>query len=299
MKTAWKHIRRSPYQALTAVSIMTLTFFVATMLVVLGYATTSLLKYFETRPQLIAYLKKDASSEETAALQTKLASDVRVEGVKIVSKEEALEIYREATANNPLLAEFVSPKVFPASVEFSVKDLSFVQQLVEEVGQDPTVEEIAFTASLGDSQNLSQVIERLVRFSNYIRVGGGAFVGFLIATSLLVLLVIISMRISARREEIEILQLIGATPGFIRTPFLIEGMLYGVVGAFTGWLLALLLTLYISPSLINFFKDIPFLPTDIMALLGLFGVVIAGEVVLAALLGTVGSLFAIKRYLKI
>ncbi|OGY11241.1 MAG: hypothetical protein A3D26_02990 [Candidatus Blackburnbacteria bacterium RIFCSPHIGHO2_02_FULL_44_20] len=299
INTSWKHIRRSPYQALTAVLIMTITFFVATILVVLAYASSSVLKYYETRPQVIAYLKKDVPTEDISAFQNKLEADTRIEDVRFVSKEQALQIYKDATANNPLLSEFVSPKVFPASIEFSVKDLSFAQPLIGELENEGVVEEVAFTASLGSNQNLSQVVERLTSISQYIRVGGGIILTFLLLSSLLVLLVITGMRIASRREEIEILQLIGATPTFIRGPFLLEGMFYGLMGATVGWLFAFLLTLYLSPSLVSFFQGIPFLPKDMLGILQLFGIILGGQIILASALGTLGSFIALKRYLKI
>ena len=299
INTSWKHIRRSPYQALTAVLIMTITFFVATILVVLAYASSSVLKYYETRPQVIAYLKKDVPTEDISAFQNKLEADTRIEDVRFVSKEQALQIYKDATANNPLLSEFVSPKVFPASIEFSVKDLNFAQPLIGELENEGVVEEVAFTASLGSNQNLSQVVERLTSISQYIRVGGGIILTFLLLSSLLVLLVITGMRIASRREEIEILQLIGATPTFIRGPFLLEGMFYGLMGATVGWLFAFLLTLYLSPSLVSFFQGIPFLPKDMLGILQLFGIILGGQIILASALGTLGSFIALKRYLKI
>ncbi|MBI4028818.1 MAG: FtsX-like permease family protein [Candidatus Blackburnbacteria bacterium] len=299
INTAAKHIRRAPYQALTAVLIMTTTFFVATLLTVLAYSTSTLLKHYETSPQVIAYLKSNATTLQITTLQRRLESDARVKKVSFVTREQAMEIYKQATAGNPLLSQYISPNVFPASLEFSIKNLNFAQGLIDEVTKDPAIDEVAFTASLGSSQNLPKVVERLTRISNYVRIGGAASLSFLLLSSLLVLLVIIGMRISSRRDEIEILQLIGATPGFIRGPFILEGIFYSTVGALVGWLFGFLGVLYASPALSSFFGDIPFLPTDILDLLTLLGIVLGGELLLAILLGATGSLVAIKRYLKI
>ena len=177
--------------------------------------------------------------------------------------------------------------------------MNFAQPLIGELENEGVVEEVAFTASLGSNQNLSQVVERLTSISQYIRVGGGIILTFLLLSSLLVLLVITGMRIASRREEIEILQLIGATPTFIRGPFLLEGMFYGLMGATVGWLFAFLLTLYLSPSLVSFFQGIPFLPKDMLGILQLFGIILGGQIILASALGTLGSFIALKRYLKI
>lgn len=299
LRTAKKHIRRAPYQALAAVLIMTLTFFVATVLAVLAYASHSTLRHFETRPQIIAFLKNEATVEEIAALQKELSEDVRVKSVKYVSKEEALEIYRSATSDKPVLSELVSPKVFPSSLEFSVTDLSHAEAVVSQVESESIVNQVAYTASLGSSKNIADVVQNLRNITNYIRVGGILLLCFLLTSSLLILLVILGMRISSRREEIEILQLIGATPGFIRAPFIFEGIFYSLTGAFFGWILASLIILYLTPSIANFFADVPVLPTSNQGLAVLFAAILGTELVLGLLLGATGSFVALRRYLKI
>ncbi|MFZ5933068.1 MAG: cell division protein FtsX, partial [Patescibacteria group bacterium] len=260
VKTALGYIKRSPFQALAALFVLTLTFFVGTMLAVLVYSSANLLRYFETRPQIIAFLKDEITPEQISALQNKLTSDTRIKDVRYVSKEEALEIYKQATSDNPLLSELVSPTIFPASLEFSVTDLTFAQDIIDEVKKEGIVDSVGFTASLGGEKTLEDVVGRLRTISWYLRIGGGIFVGTLAGTSLLVLLVITGMRITTRRGEIEILDLIGATPGFIRSPIIIEALIYSSLGAFVGWILALLLWLYATPTLVSYFGDIPVLP---------------------------------------
>lgn len=299
IRTAGKYIRRAPYQASAAILTMTLAFFVATVLSILAYASESTLNYFETRPQIIAFLEDEATPEQVSSLQRTLESDSRVKDLHYVSKEQALGIYQEATRDNPLLSELVSPKVFPASLEFSVTDLSYAEDLVGQLEKEGIVDQVVFTASLGDSGSLGEVIANLRRITGYIRVGGVVVLGFLLLSSLLILLVIISMRISMRRKEIEILKLLGATSGFIRMPFVLEGLFYTTFGAFMGWLLASLLVLYSVPALTSYFGEIPVLPLETTSLLGLLGTILGGELLLALVLGSLGSMFAVRRYLKI
>lgn len=300
-KAAWRHIRRVPYQASAAVFVMTITFFVATILAVLTYASSQTLHYFETRPQVIAFLKDDAVPEEVSSLQRQLEADARIKGVRYVSKEQALDIYKKATADNPVLAELVSPKVFPASIEFSVVDLSFAQELISELEKNPIVgkDGVVFTASLGNGREISTVITNLRNITNYIKIGGISLLSFLVASSLLILLVIIGMRIASKRDEIDILKLLGATPGFIRMPFVIEGVLYAVLGAFIGWILGALAILYAAPSLVSYFGEIQILPSETERFFLLLGQILGGELLLAILLGLVGSFVALGRYLKI
>ena len=295
VKTALDYIKRSPFQALAALFVLTLTFFVGTMLAVLVYSSANLLKYFETRPQIIAFLKDEITPEQVSALQNRLTGDVRVKDVRYVSKEEALEIYKQATSDNPLLSELVSPTIFPASLEFSVADLSFAQEVINEVKKEGIVDSVGFTASLGGEKTLEDVVGRLRTLTLYLRIGGGVFVGVLAGTSLLVILVITGMRITTRRGEIEILDLIGATPAFIRSPIILEALIYSAVGAFVGWLLAFLIWLYAIPSLISYFGDIPILPKEALNLFGLFAIILVGELLLGVGLALSGSYLAVSR----
>ena len=298
LRTAFEYIKRSPFQALAALFVLTLTFFVGTVLAVLVYSSNNLLEYFETRPQIIAFLKEEVTPETISALQNELISDSRVEEVRYVSKEEALAIYKEATSDNPLLSELVSPTIFPASLELSVTDLSFAEGIIDELKQEGIVDQVGFTASVGGEKTLSNVVTRLRDISFYLRVFGGGLVGVLVATSFLVLLIIISMRMSARKGEVEILSLIGATPGFIRSPIIIEALLYAFIGVGLGWLLALITWLYLTPNVLAYFGEIPVLPRTTSDFLILFGIIGGLELLLGFSLALFGSLLAVARAQK-
>ncbi|KKR30482.1 MAG: Cell division protein FtsX [Candidatus Woesebacteria bacterium GW2011_GWA1_39_8] len=295
IKTAWDHMRRAPFQALSAIFVLSITFFVITVLSALVYASGETLKYFETRPQVIAFLKDTATTEQISQLQTRLQQDSRINDVSFITKEEALEIYKEATADNPLLSELVSPSIFPASLEFSLTDLAFAEDVIQEVKQEEIVDQIGFTASLGGENTLSDVVSRLRTITFYIRLGGGAFAFLLASTSFLVLIVIIGMRMTTRRGEIEILDLIGATPGFIRSPIILEAIMYALTGVFVGWLLAFLLVLYSTPTIVGYFGEIPVLPRDTLQLFTLFGIMLGGELLTGFFLALSGSALAVSR----
>jgi len=295
LKTALDYIRRSPFQALSAILVLTLTFFVGTMLTVLVYSSGNLLKYFETRPQVIAFLKSEATPEQVSKLQNKLTADLRTKNVRYVSKEEALSIYKKATSDNPLLSELVSPDIFPASLEFSLTNLSFAEEVISEVKKEEIVDQVGFTASLGGESTLQDVVSRLRTITWYLRIGGGLLVGMLGATSFLVLIVIIGMRMATRKGEIEILNLIGATPGFIRSPILIEALIYCFAGVLLGFLLAFLFWLFVTPNLIAYFGEISILPKGTLDFVILFVAILVGELAIGSLLALFGSMLAVSR----
>ena len=247
---------------------------------------------------MIVFLKDTAGEEDVGSLKTKLESDGRLKKVAHITKEQALEIYKNATKDNPLLSELVNPSVFPSSLEFSLNDLSYAEQVISELKNEEIVDEVRYTASLGGEESLTDVVSKLRQISYYIRLTGGIFIGFLLGTSLVLMIVIISMKMSTRRNEMDILDLIGATPSFVRTPVFLEAIFYTLAGVFSGWFLCFVLVLYLTPSLMEYFQEIPILPQDALGLVILFGLIFAAELFVGLLLSFFGSVLAVARTRK-
>ncbi len=298
-KTSFDSIRRTPFQALAAIMVLALTFFVTTLLSVTIFGSDQVLKYFETRPQVIAFLVQDAEQAQIDELMQKLNSDPKIKTVKFVSKEEAAEIYRNATSDNPLLGELVSPSIFPASIEFSVVQLEFVEQTISELEENDIVEEVGFTANLDSGQALGEVLQRLKNITAYVRIGGLSAVLILSTTSFLVLMVIVGMRITTKKKEIESLNLIGATPWFIRAPIVLEAITYSFAGVILGWLGAVVLLLYAAPSLAGYFGQIEIIPRALSQFFMLLGSILAVEIFIGMFIALLGSMVAVSRSLRV
>lgn len=284
-RTTWTHLRRSPYQALAATLIMFLTFFLATVFVLTAGGFQVVLRYFETRPQVTAFLKDETTLEQVDIIKAKLAQTGKVKEVKYISKEEALAIYREQNKNDPLLLEMVTANILPASLEVATKEISFLPEVAQILKNESGVEEVVFQ---------EDVVKALHNWTNTLRKIGMGLIGALGLVSLLIILVIIGMKITLRKEEIEILQLIGASPWYIRAPFVFEGIFYGMVGAILAWGIVYLLLLYVTPFLVKFLSGIPILPVPIFFMLTVLGI----EILAGIVIGSLGSLLAVRRYLK-
>jgi len=285
LKTAFSHIRRSPYQALAAVLTMSLTSLVASIFVLLTLGSMALLRYFETRPQVTAFLKDEMGVEQAMGLKSKIEAIEDVREVKYVSKEEALSIYREQNKDDPLLLEMVTANILPASLEVSTNNLESLKKVAEVLKSEKGVEEVVFQ---------EDVIGALSQWTGAVRKIGAGMIFFLGSVSLLVVLIIISMKIALRKEEIEVLRLVGAGSFYVSWPFILEGIIYGVLGAILGWGVSYLLLLYFTPFLESFLTGIPLLPVSPLVMLTVLG----GEILVGSLLGAGGSLLAVKRYLK-
>ena len=284
-KTAIQHIKRSPLQALGAVLMMSLTFFIISIWVMVSSGSEAVLGYLETRPQVTAFLKDEIKPQQLELLKSKLEATEKVKKIKYVSKEEALSLYRQENKDNPLLLEMVTAKILPASLEVSAKSLSFLPEIAETLKEDPIVEEVIFQEG---------VVSVLSSWTASIRKAGTFLILFLSLISLLTVMIVIGMKVSGRKEEIEILGLIGAGKGYIRSPFIIEGIIYGLLSAFIAWLTSYISLLYATPFLVSFLAGIPIFPVSFEFIFGLLG----GLMILGLLVGGIGSFFAVKRFLK-
>lgn len=285
LRTTWTHIRRTPYQSLAAVLIMTLTFFVITIFTFLAVGSQAILNYFETRPQVTAFFEDQVTPEQVDLLKAKLAETNKIKEMKYISKEEALAIYREQNKDDPLLLEMVTANILPASLEVSTINITYLGEIAEILRQEPGVEEVIFQ---------QDVVEALHKWTTNIRLIGAILVIAFSSAALLTILVIIGMKVALRKEEVEIMGLIGASRGFIRAPFLLEGIFYGVLGAFIAWGASYVFLLYATPFLVDFLAGIPVLPVPVLFMLALLG----GEIFLGIVIGILGSFIAVRRYLE-
>jgi cell division transport system permease protein len=286
LKLTKRNIRRSPFQATAASMAMFSALFALLTFFLLATASQMILRYYEGKPQVIAFFKDETTDQDITAIQNALQNDPRVSKMKYVTKEEALQIYRNATKDQPILNELVTASILPASLEVSThfpEDLDFVAELLE---KEPVVESIVFP---------KDVIASITSGAKLIRSVGGGVVTYLILFAVLQTLMIISFKIRLKRDEIEIMRLMGAPSSFIRTPFILEGMFYGLVGAITSWVTVYILLWYFEPFIQFFLGEIQLLPVNPLFMLTL----LAAEMALAIVIGALGSFLAVRRYLRI
>lgn len=283
MKTAMKHMRRSPYQSVAAIMMTTVTFFIVSVFTFTVIGARELLAYFESRPQVTAFFKDSATSRDVDDLKSKIASSVMIEASTYISKEQALEIYREQNKDNPLLLEMVTADILPASLEVSAKNVDDLEVVAAKMQEHTTVEEVVFQ---------KDVIDTLRSWVNGVRIAGLGLSGLLLVASLTTIIIILGLKFTARKSEINTLSLLGASPWYIRGPFVTEGVIYSVAGAILGWVLSVVGILYLTPNLIEFLQGIPLLPVPQTVLIAVLG----GQLALGLILGFVASLIATRRY---
>lgn len=285
IKTTTQNIRRSPYQAIAAIVIMTLTFLVISFFTFLLVGSSKIVAYFESKPQVTAFFRNEAKQEDINSLENKLKDESRVSSVKFVSKKAALAIYKEQNKNDPLLLDLVTADILPSSLEISTYKIGDLSQVSDTLKRSPIVSEVIFQ---------KDVVSTLTSWTSALRKIGIAAILILSLVSIFIILTITGIKISQKRGDIHVMRLIGATNWYIRWPFIFEGMFYGVVGAFTGWIISTTALVGATPYLSDFLRGIPILPVSWIFLIAL----LFGELIFAAILGSFSAYLAVLRYLK-
>lgn len=282
---AWTHIRRSPYQALSAALVLTLTFLVISFVAGILYVSESSIKYFESKPQITFFLKDDAKTVSINDLIDELKGNQEVSRVKFVSKEEALKLYRKQFEKDPLLLEMVTASILPASIEVSTANVTDLQMIYDSYKNNPTIEEVVFQ---------KDIVQNLSRWTRTVRFVGIGYISFHLLLSFFVIMTIISMKIAIKKEEIEILQLLGASRSYIRTPFILEGMFYGFIGSFIAVILFSIGAFLINQQFHSILASINFTSLNFVVLSLYAGITIT----FGLLLGWFSSMLAVFRFLR-
>ncbi|MBI3485351.1 ABC transporter permease [Candidatus Daviesbacteria bacterium] len=287
IKVTKRNLRRTPYQALVASMAMFSTFLVLSIFLILAAGSSVVLKYYESKPQAIAFFKDNTSLGDVDAIKKALEQTGKVTSLKYISQDDALQIYKDRNKANPTLLEMVTAKILPASLEISAANPEDLKPIAGILKLEPVVDDVVYP---------EDVVERLSKAASIIRGVGSGAVGYLLIFASLIIIMVIGFKMRLRRQEIEIMKLLGASSWFIRLPFLLEGVFYGVVGAISAWVASYVLLWYFTPFLQSeLLSEINILPVSPIFML----LLLAAEVVISALIGLFASFVAVRRYLKV
>lgn len=281
---AFKNIRLNLLMSITAVT----TTFICILVFGVGLLVSSHVE------GVIGSVREDVSvevfmpgrgGEEVASLEAKARTWQEVASVDRVSEEEALSQFKETFREQPELYENLDQGVLPASLQIQLTD----PDLADDVAQKLQAEGFA-------EENLSypqQTIERLNSVTSYMIWGLYAATILFLVASVLLISNAIRLSIFARRKEIEVMKLVGASDGFVRTPFVLEGLIQGLLGA--G--LAALTVVWINFLFVDWSREaLPFVPITGTAVSTASVLVVL--VVVGVAIGVGGSFLSVTRFLR-
>lgn len=238
--------------------------------------------------QVVAYLDKEPLPQDLSVMMNRIKAIDGTAGVAYVSKVKAMERFRSRLKGQESLLDGVPADVLPASLEITLK-----RKTREDVAMDAYVRQLKKVPGIDEVQYGEEWVRRFNAFMNFVRFAGALLGAFLLLAVLFIVSNTIKLTIYARKDELEVMELVGATSLFIKTPFLIEGAVQGAIGALLSQLILVASYygfLHSANNFLNFsgaVSGLSFLPPSYVA--GIFGGGIA--------LGFLGSIFSLKHFI--
>jgi cell division transport system permease protein len=288
LSSAWQSFWRNAAVSLAAVGTITLILAMAGVNLLVGHTLAGILDQYKTRVSVISISIADGTPMSTVYdFQDQLRTDPRVTEVQLITKDEALAKFA-ADPQNADIARQIEGNPLAAKLEVHVAKLADVSAINDMARQwrgadrnDPT-----------DYQG--EFIARMLRLSQWVSLAGLVILAILLVVSVFIVMNTIRTAVYHRRQEIEVMKLVGATEWFVRGPFVIEGILTGLLAA--GISLGLLLLAY-RPFVDKFHSDLFFIPLGYDPT---FVTELARDVLVGgALLGALGSYIGVRRYVRI
>lgn len=279
IREALAAFRRAPMLTGLSATMIALSLLVVGLFGIAAYNIKRVLERVEARVEIVAYIRDDADYKAVRLAQNEIEHMPEVRETRYISRAQALEIAKQELPEFRNLFGTIDANPLPASIEVALKPgqqgAEAVKHVADEIAVFPFVEEVRYGQDWLDKVYL---LRRVAGAATLVL--GGAFA----AVAALIIGTAVRMAIFARRDEILIMRLVGATDAFVRSPFLIEGLVTGLIGA----VLALLASYAIFDLLSASLFKLEWLPD-----LWVIGLLAAGGT-----LGALSSGIAVRRHLR-
>lgn len=290
VRRALRNMAQSPFLCTAAVGTVAVSLTILAFFGVMVVNVQQLTRQWSREIQVVAYLDQVPEGPRLQALVDEIRRRPEVEGVTVVSRSEAFERFRKRLQQDADILSGLPPDFLPASMEIALREEFRSRQGVAAV-----VSALRQNPSLTDLRYGQEWLERFEGFLRLLKVTGAVLGGFLLFAALFIVSNTIKLTLYARRDELEVMSLVGATPLFIKIPFLLEGALQGAVGGALAvggaWLLFRLFlreglqTVLLATGI----DSIVFLP-------GLYQLLLLGG---GIFLGLFGSLFSLRKFVRL
>lgn len=277
-----------------------ITIFLSLMIIgvfcVAGVIVNNVVASVENQVSITAYVADDADQADIDSVMGQIQGYAGVQSVSFTTKDQALENFRKSTSNPEIVDQLDGQNPLPASIDVDLDDAQSVTDIADQILANEGFVAICDNPDdPSDSLQYGQkTVDKLFQLTNAIRVAGVVLIALLIFIAFIFINNTIRLAILARRKEIAIMRLVGASNGFIRGPFLAEGALHAIIGAALAIVVLEVARNVVLPQVA---VTLPWLPVAVD--LPLFLTIYAGLLVAGLVIGMLGSMFAMRRYLKV
>jgi cell division transport system permease protein len=281
------NLRRNFLMTIAAISTVAISLLLLGGVQILGLIVSNVTLNWEAKVEVSAYLRNDITPGEEDALRTQISNFKEVENVEYVSQAQALEIFKEMNRTRPELWEPLDEDDLPASFLIKLYDADDAEEVAKRITGAPGVEEVRFGG---------EIIRRLLQVNSLLRTISFVLSLVLMIAAAALIANAIRLAIYARREEIAIMKLVGATNWFIRIPFMLEGIFAALVGAVVSGVVVVAGNSLLFSRMADSF---PFLAQAFSFTTGEIVGVLTVLTGVAAVVGLVGSTMALRRFLEV
>jgi cell division transport system permease protein len=288
-RSALQNFWRNKGLSVFAVSVMFVVLLMTGVALVLGHSFNQTIDSLKSKASTISiYIADPTPMANVINVENRLRTDPRVRSVTYVSKGSALSKYRQDPNIPPdMINNLEGQNPLPASLDVDVKNINDLDAMASSVNGLPLLDK------QGATNYRKEVIDKVVLFSRFVGIAGTVLLGGLGAVAVFIIMMSIRTAVFVRRKEIEVMKLVGATDWFVRGPFLMEGMLAG--------LLASILAVIVVAGGYHPFVDkvrgaVPFLPLSYDA--GFLGQLCLVMAAVGISLGALGSYLGVRRFLQ-
>lgn len=293
-----KDFVRNSWLSMAATAVMVVALVMLLTTIILNVTAKNAILELSKNLKVSVYLKDNAKESDVSAMRQEFLANRYVADVSHVTKEEAQKKFSDSYQNDQKLLEglaLIGGSALPASLEVSVKDLSKIRE-VGDIAKQKKYQKIIDSVSLGKT-DAKKTIDRAAAAQRYITTASLITAIVFGVVSMLIIFNTIRMAIFTRGEEIKIMKLIGATPGYIRGPFLIESCIYGILAGIlaAGVTLSLIYSLGGKvASQVEFSATYNYF-TKLSTVVMLF----VGAMTAGILVGVFSSILAMSKHLKL
>jgi cell division transport system permease protein len=286
--SAWQNFWRNAAVSVASVLIVWVVLLALGSLLLVLHSLDQIVALEKTRASAISvYLADNTPLSSVMNFKLHLEHDPRVSAVAYVTKDQAMQRFRQMPALDPQVIDSLGSNPLPASLDVTVKDIRNLGAIDQEVRTSPLVDKSPAT------NYEPNVIDKIILLARVAGIAGLALIIGLTGLSVFIIMLTIRTAIYLRRKEIEVMKLVGATDWFVRWPFIVEGLIVGMVGAVVA---VLIVGFGYRPAVQNLQSVLIFVPLAYDP--HYLGVVLAAMLAFGLLLGTVGSYLGVRRFLR-
>ena len=247
-------------------------------------------KILKQKPEIEVFCEYELDDTQIKSVERVITEDENVLECKMVSRKEALERFKQSLGEDSGILEGYGEELLPVSFIIKLKDPDMSTATVEKFRGIPGVRKVSFSKELNDF---------ISRFTGWINLLSGVLIVLLLIFAVSIIANTIKLTVFARRKEINIMKYIGATDWFIRWPFVVEGVIIGLLGALFAFVLTRVGYMTVENKFNSDLSAISFNFINIVKMSEVRTLLILSYSLLGGLVGAIGSVISIHKYLRV